>query len=71
MNYRLAKEEKRPMRRNSETILVGRYLGRDRLFMIRFHRKRSQRENSHFAEEGICQAMDWFNGEGEKMNREV
>ena len=24
-----------------------------------------------FAEEGICQAMDWFNEEGEKMNREV
>ena len=38
--------------------------------------KKTDEENSETilvgsAEEGICQAMDWFNEEGEKMNREV
>ena len=46
MNYRLAKEEKKTDEENSETILVG-SIWEDRLFMIRFRRKRSQRENSH------------------------
>ena len=46
MNYRLAKEEKKTDEENSETILVG-SIWEGPLFMIRFHRKRSQRENSH------------------------
>ena len=33
--------------------------------------KKTTKREFPFAEEGIGQAMDWFNEEGEKMNREV
>ena len=46
MVFKRMEEKKRPMRKIQKRFL-SEVSGKDRLFMIRFRRKRSQRENSH------------------------
>ena len=70
MNYRLAKEEKKTDEENSETILVG-SIWEGPFIYDKIPQEKITKREFPFAEEGICQAMDWFNEEGEKMNREV
>ena len=70
MNYRLAKEEKKTDEENSETILVG-SIWEGPFIYDKIPQEKITKREFPFAEEGICQAMDWFTEEGEKMNLEL
>ena len=63
MNYRLAKEEKKTDEENSETILVG-SIWEGPFIYDKIPQEKITKREFPFAEEGICQAMDWFNEEG-------
>ena len=65
MNYRLAKEEKKTDEENSETILVG-SIWEGPFIYDKIPQEKITKREFPFAEEGICQAMDWFNEEGGK-----
>ena len=62
MNYRLAKEEKKTDEENSETILVG-SIWEGPFIYDKIPQEKITKREFPFAEEGICQAMDWFNEE--------
>ena len=70
INVRRVKEEKKTDDENPEPILVG-SIWEGPFIYDKIPQEKITKREFPIAEEGICQAMDWFNEEGEKMNREV
>lgn len=70
MNFRLAKSEKEKEGGEKETILVG------TVWEGPYNYDSSPKETFEtkefaFAEEGICEALDWFNAKGKEYNELV
>lgn len=67
MNFRLAKAEKESEGEEKETILLGTVWEGPYNYDTTPKEQKEWKEFV-FAEEGICEAMDWFNAKGKEYN---
>ena len=67
MNFRLAKEEKELENEEKQTILMGTVWEGPNNYNTTPKEKFETKEFA-FAEEGICEALDWFNEKGKEYN---
>ena len=67
MNFRLAKAEKEQEDGEKKTILLGNVWKGPYIF-DKTPKEKMEAKGFAFAEEGICEAMDWFNAKSKEYN---
>lgn len=67
MNFRLAKAERETEGGEKETILRGTVWEGPYIYDVA-PKETFQTKEFAFAEEGICEALDWFNAKGKEYN---
>ena len=70
MNFRLGKEEKESEDGEKETILLG-TVWEGRYNYDNTPEEKKETKEFAFAEEGICEALDWFNEKGKEYNGNI
>ena len=70
MNFRLGKEEKESDDGKKETILLG-TVWEGPYNYDNTPKKKKETKEFAFAEEGICEALDWFNEKGKEYNGNI
>ena len=70
MNFRLGKEEKESEDGEKETILLG-TVGEGPYNSDNTPEEKKETKEFAFAEEGICEALDWFNEKGKEYNGNI
>ncbi len=70
MNFRLGKEEKESEDGEKETVLLGTVWEGAYNYDNTPEEKKETKEFA-FAEEGICEALDWFNEKGKEYNGNI